>query len=290
MTMDEFLKLDYGSVVVNKRYPEEVYEIYDTDAFGEGYRGREYCVLGAIEKNTEKAIRIDKGNFKYWDVVQNTKKEEKNMLSEMDSAADIRIYNYKTGTVNTEKGVIIYDKSTLDIKCFGNECADTFDRIWNSKDYAQDVPISIGKIYEYKAAVMLIKWMIGKYVDRVDGKLRIFKRSKRALIYLHEPMSTVDLRMYMNLMRFLHYRDIYIISANGDHKMYCENIHVIGTEKFLAGRTPEEAIRKAEEVYGKLDCAIEITKDRHLEYARYAYETFKKDCERWGIDPTEIID
>ena len=53
------------------------------------------------------------------------------MLSEMDSAADIRIYNYKTGTVHTEKGVVIYDKSTLYVKCLGNECEDTFDKIWN---------------------------------------------------------------------------------------------------------------------------------------------------------------
>ena len=218
------------------------------------------------------------------------------MLSEMDSAADIRIYNYKTGTVHTEKGVVIYDKSTLDVKCLGNECADTFDKIWNSKNYALASPISMGKIYHYIAAEMLIKWMIGKYVDRVEGKLRNFKRSKRALIYLHEPISPVDIRMYIDLMLMLSYKDIYVITMDTGHikgdkiRFAGKNIHVIGTDTFLAGRTPEEAIRKAEEAYGKLDCAIEITKDRHLEYARYAYETFKKDCERWGIDPTEIID
>ena len=170
------------------------------------------------------------------------------MLSEMDSAADIRIYNYKTGTVHTEKGVVIYDKSTLDVKCLGNECADTFDKIWNSKNYALAVPISMGKIYHYIAAEMLIKWMIGKYIDRVDGKLRIFKRSKRALIYLHEPMSSIDVKTYTDLMYMQGYK----------------NIQILSTDTTIAGMTPEEAIRNAEESLGKLDCAIEITKDKPL--------------------------
>ena len=68
MTMDEFLKLEYGSVVISKSNPEEEYEIIDTDVFGESYRGREYCVLGARGKITHRDIRIDRGNLKYWDI------------------------------------------------------------------------------------------------------------------------------------------------------------------------------------------------------------------------------
>ena len=51
------------------------------------------------------------------------------MSSIIDSAADIRIYNYKTGTVHTEKGVVIYDTATNTFKCFGNECAEVFDKL-----------------------------------------------------------------------------------------------------------------------------------------------------------------
>ena len=69
MTMDEFLKLDLGSVVINNSYPGEVYEIYDTDVWGAGYRGQEYRVFGATDRSTHKDIRIDKSNYIYWDVV-----------------------------------------------------------------------------------------------------------------------------------------------------------------------------------------------------------------------------
>ena len=68
MTMDEFLKLEYGSVVISKSNPEEEYEIIDTDVFGESYRGREHCVLGARGKITHRDIRIDRDNLKYWDI------------------------------------------------------------------------------------------------------------------------------------------------------------------------------------------------------------------------------
>lgn len=70
MTMDEFLELDCGSVVISKRYPGEVYEIDETDVFGSGYRGREYRVLGAVDKTTRKAIRIDMQNYEVWDLVK----------------------------------------------------------------------------------------------------------------------------------------------------------------------------------------------------------------------------
>ena len=36
--------------------------------FGESYRGREHCVLGARGKITHRDIRIDRGNLKYWDI------------------------------------------------------------------------------------------------------------------------------------------------------------------------------------------------------------------------------
>ncbi|MBQ4219708.1 MAG: rod shape-determining protein [Butyrivibrio sp.] len=195
------------------------------------------------------------------------------MSSIMDSAADIKIYNYKTKTVHTEKGVVIYDTATNIFKCFGNECVETFDKFRYDKNIIQVAPICMGKIYDFTAAEHLIKWMIDKYVDRADGKKRHFKCSNRAIIYLHEPMSPVDVKAYTDLMYMQGYK----------------NIHVISADTNIAGMTPEEAIRNAEEPLGKLDCAIEITKDSPLEYARYAYETFKKDCKRWGVSPSEII-
>ncbi|MEE3496107.1 MAG: rod shape-determining protein [Butyrivibrio sp.] len=196
------------------------------------------------------------------------------MSSIIDSAADIRIYNYKTGTVHTEKGVVIYDTAVNVYKCFGNECEEAFDKLRYDKNIIQVIPISMGKICDFTVAQHFIKWMIGKYVNNVDGKRRIFKRSSKALIYLHEPMSSIDVKAYTDLMYMQGYK----------------NIQVLSTDTTIAGMTPEEAIRNAEESLGKLDCAIEITKDKPLEYAHYAYETFKKDCKRWGVAPSDIID
>ena len=51
MTKEEFLKLDYGNIVVCKRYPGEVYEIDDTDVFGVGDRDPIFRVFG-ITNNT----------------------------------------------------------------------------------------------------------------------------------------------------------------------------------------------------------------------------------------------
>jgi len=175
-------------------------------------------------------------------------KKEKKMSSIMDSAADIKIYNYKTKTVHTEKGVVIYDTATNIFKCFGNECVETFDKFRYDKNIIQVAPICMGKIYDFTAAEHLIKWMIDKYVDRADGKKRHFKCSNRTIIYLHEPMSPVDVKAYTDLMYMQGYK----------------NIHVISADTNIAGMTPEEAIRNAEEPLGKLDCAIEITKDSPL--------------------------
>lgn len=67
------------------------------------------------------------------------------MSSIMDSAADIKIYNYKTKTVHTKKGVVIYDTATNIFKCFGNECVKTFDKFRYDKNIIQVVPICMGK-------------------------------------------------------------------------------------------------------------------------------------------------
>lgn len=69
MTKEEFLKLDYGNIVVCKRYPGEEYEIYDTDAFGVGDRDPIFRVFGATDRTNNKDIRIDMQNYAVWDVL-----------------------------------------------------------------------------------------------------------------------------------------------------------------------------------------------------------------------------
>jgi hypothetical protein len=191
----------------------------------------------------------------------------------IDSAADIRIYDYKTKTVHTEKAMVLFRKDTLTIACLGNECEAAYEQITDKENYSFVIPISMGKIYDYITSEKLLRWMIGKYIDRADGKRRIFKRSSKALIYLHEPLSPIDLRTYEDLMYLVGYKEVIVISSNTD----------------LGGMTPEEAIWSAEEAHGKLDCAIEITKEEPLGYARYAFEEFKKDCKRWGVDPSKVM-
>ena len=53
MTKEEFFNLDYGMVVKRNQHPE-LYEIDETDVFGaeRDGRGREYRVLGAVDKTT----------------------------------------------------------------------------------------------------------------------------------------------------------------------------------------------------------------------------------------------
>ncbi len=102
----------------------------------------------------------------------------------------------------------------------------------------------------------------------------MFRCSKKALIYLREPMSPIDKKAYEDLMYILGYRDIFVLDSNTD----------------FGGGAPEESIWWMDENEGKLDCAIEITKDEPLGYARSAFEDFKKDCKRWGVDPGKVMD
>jgi len=69
MTKEEFLKLDYGSIVTSKRYPGEIYEIDDTDVFGVGDRDQIFRVFGAKDRTNNKDIRIDIQNYDVWDVL-----------------------------------------------------------------------------------------------------------------------------------------------------------------------------------------------------------------------------
>ena len=50
MTKEEFLKLDYGTVVTCERYAGEEYEIDDTDVFGVGDRDPIFRVFGAVDR------------------------------------------------------------------------------------------------------------------------------------------------------------------------------------------------------------------------------------------------
>ena len=203
--------------------------------------------------------------------------KEKKIMDEFrlvnDSAADIRIYNYKTKTVHTEKAMMIFKREPVTVVCLGNECEAAYEQITDKENYIFLIPISMGKIYDYPSSEKLIKWMIRKYVDQADGKRRILKRSAKALIYLHEPLRPVDLKAYEDLMHLVGYKEVLVITSSTD----------------LGGMTPEQAIWSAEEVHGKLDCAIEITKEEPLGYARYAFERFKKDCKRWGVDPSKVM-
>ena len=142
------------------------------------------------------------------------------------------------------------------------------DELKSVNDSAADI-----RIYDYPSSEKLIKWMIRKYVDQADGKRRILKRSAKALIYLHEPLRPLDLKAYEDLMHLVGYKEVLVITSSTD----------------LGGMTPEQAIWSAEEVHWKLDCAIEITKEEPLGYARYAFERFKKDCKRWGVDPSRVM-
>ena len=69
MTKEEFLKLDYGNIVVCKRFPGEVYQIDDTDVFGVGNRDPIFRVFGAKDRTNNKDIRIDMQNYDAWDVL-----------------------------------------------------------------------------------------------------------------------------------------------------------------------------------------------------------------------------
>ncbi len=194
-------------------------------------------------------------------------------MSMMDSAADIRIYNYKTKKVHTEKGMVLFGREPVTVACLGSECEEAMTQISDMQNYALVVPISNGRIYDYTASEKLLKWMVHKYIDEAGGKRRIFKRSTKALIYLHEPCSPIEKKAYTDLMYILGYKNILMLDCSTD----------------LGGMTPQEAIWSAEEVHGKIDCAIEIAKDDLAGYARASYEQFVNDCKRWRVDPADII-
>ena len=75
--------------------------------------------------------------------------------------------------------------TTFSVSNNGEKTMDEFKGVINS---AADI-----RIYDYITSEKLLRWMIGKYIDRADGKRRVFKRSSKALIYLHEPLSPIDL-------------------------------------------------------------------------------------------------
>ena len=62
----------------------------------------------------------------------------------IDSAADIRIYDYKTKTVHTEKAMVLFIKDTLTIACLGNECEAAYEQITDKENYSFVIPISMG--------------------------------------------------------------------------------------------------------------------------------------------------
>lgn len=188
-----------------------------------------------------------------------------------DSSADIKIYNYKTREIFSEKCLMAFHKGTNTIAAVGKECTN-----FSPNDDRVDlcVPIVMGKLADYTAAHMLFRYFIQKHIYMINGKHRLLRRSTKALIFLHEPCTEVEKKMYNDLLYSLGYKEIFMITS----------------ETELNGMTVEEAIWGSEEVHGKLDCAIEIGKDDKYQYARYAYEQLKKDYERWGYDIDVIKD
>ena len=187
-----------------------------------------------------------------------------------DSAADIRVYEYKTKSIHEEKGLILFLKEKGVIAGLGTEC---MNYITSMSDYELCIPIKLGRIEDYSACEKLFKYLKAKYVDNRDGKRRILKRSNKIALFLHEPCSMVDQKAYSDLMYSLGYGDILIIDADTN----------------IMGMTAEEAIWALEEVHGKIDCAFEITKNDKYLYAREAYKEFVGRLDNWGYD-LSIID
>ncbi|RKM55793.1 hypothetical protein D6853_09615 [Butyrivibrio sp. X503] len=193
----------------------------------------------------------------------------------IDSAADIKIYNYKTKEMHCEKALVWIRNDTETLTCLGDECVDAYKTLPESdkQNMTLIAPIALGKIVDYANAERLIRYMVKKYIDGAGGKRRIFRRSSRALLVLHEPCSEIEQKAYEDL--------VYKIGYKG-------GVSVINSETKLYDITHEEAIIHAEETSGKLDCAIEITKNEPKKYAECAFEIFKSNCKRWGVDPENL--
>ena len=182
-----------------------------------------------------------------------------------DSAADIKIYDYKTRSIHEEKGLLLFFKGKDIIAGIGTECTSY---TLSMTDYELCIPIKLGRIEDYTACEKLFKYFKSKYVDNLDGKRRLLKRANKIALFLHEPCSLVDKKAYSDLMYSLGYGNVFIIDANTE----------------LAGMTAEEAIWALEEVHGKIDCAFEITKNDKYQYASEAYKEFVSRLDNWGYD------
>ncbi len=192
-----------------------------------------------------------------------------------DGAADINIYNYKTRQMHTEKGVLLFDKKSVDsgapkVLALGNECLDIY--MPGDPRYELVIPICLGKIQDYMATEMLFKWMIDKFIRSENGKMKLLKRSPRALLFLHEPSSNVDLKVFNDALYMCGCRDIINMTS----------------QTVIGNMTNEEAIWRSEETHGKIEFALEITKNEPREYARYEYKKLVADYKRWNIDLGEI--
>ncbi len=159
----------------------------------------------------------------------------------INASADITIYNYATHESHKEKGLVVIDSKSGFLKALGNECEQVPD---SSPDLELVLPITMGKVTDYSLSEKYFKWLIDTKINKINGRRRLFKRSNKVLLYLHEPCNELEQNMYCDLMYMLGYRDINLCTVDTD---FC-------------GMTPN--LWKAEEQLGKkLDCAIEIGKD-----------------------------
>lgn len=190
-------------------------------------------------------------------------------MGKFDSAADVKIYDYKTRSIHEEKCCLLMFRENGKIACLGNECTQYIGR--SELESEPCIPIKLGRVVDYTAAENFFKYLHRIYIKKTNGKPRLFKRSNKILLFLHEPCSEVDKKIYMDLMAFLGYANVILITS----------------ETNLGGMSPEEAIWSSEEVHGKIDCAFEIGKKDLRDYARYAEQELKKDLKRWGCEGDE---
>ncbi|MBR1853886.1 MAG: hypothetical protein IJ794_12220 [Lachnospiraceae bacterium] len=192
------------------------------------------------------------------------------MMDPFDACADIKIYNYKTREIHSEKALVLAHVDTGKILAVGNDC----ERFALGDEMLRLVaPIALGRVVDHNAAEALFKWLHHKYI--LNKKYRLFKGNKKGIICYHEPCSQIDAKFYSDLICSLGYNSAILIS----------------TEEVRAkpeDMTWEDALWEIGARDNKVECAFEVTKEDPYRYAKCACGRFLSNCKRWGVDPKEI--
>ncbi|MBR1702887.1 MAG: rod shape-determining protein [Lachnospiraceae bacterium] len=198
------------------------------------------------------------------------------MMDPFDACADIKIYNYKTREIHSEKALVLIHEDTGKILAVGNDC----ERFALGNEMLRLVaPIALGRVVDYNAAEALFKWLHHKYI--LNKKYRLFKGNKKGTICHHEPCSRVDAKYYSDLIFSLGYKSVILISTE-----------VVGAKPedmtLDDTLTLEDALWEIGARDNKVECAFEVTKEDPYRYAKCACGRFLSNCKRWGVDPKEI--